>query len=53
MHIPVLLQETVEYLNVEKNKNYIDELEDEELISIKKIKKESKNEKKRGRPKKS
>ena len=36
-----------------KNKNYIDELEDEELISIKKIKKESKNEKKRGRPKKS
>lgn len=24
MHIPVLLQETVEYLNVEKNKNYID-----------------------------
>ena len=24
MHIPVLLQEAVEYLNVEKNKNYID-----------------------------
>jgi len=24
MHIPVLLQEVVEYLNVEKNKNYVD-----------------------------
>ena len=24
MHIPVLLQEAVEYLNIEKNKNYID-----------------------------
>ena len=24
MHIPVLLQETIKYLNVEKNKNYVD-----------------------------
>ena len=48
------LVELIEYSpELFKNKNYIDELEDEELISIKKIKKESKNEKKRGRPKKS
>ncbi len=37
-----------------KNKNYIEELEEEELIPVKKVKKEKKeNEKKRGRPKKS
>lgn len=37
-----------------KNKNYIEELEEEELNPVKKVKKEKKeNEKKRGRPKKS